>query len=151
MNNSRLQGQASLRKVHTKHLSAVMNSDGRFIVVAEDIASDRKCAVYVNGANNTIVHPVLGTAPRSAAGFLQLTLVMPTPASISSSNCSIAQLQAPSRKKNQKRQRTKTNPTAGPVTAKPAHNAERTAQVCTICKLQDPYPAIVSKTNKHFA
>ena len=125
MNNSRLQGQASLRKVHTKHLSAVMNSDGRFIVVAEDIASDRKCAVYVNGGNNTIVHPVLGTAPRSAAGFLQLKLVMPTPASISSSNCSIAQLQAPSKKKNQKRQRTKTNPTAGPVTAKPAHKTQK--------------------------
>jgi hypothetical protein len=112
----------------------VLNSDGQFIVVSKDVASKRDCAVYVNGGDNTIVHPVLGTAPRSAEGFLQLKLVMPTPASIMDRNCSIAQLQAPPSKKNKnfkkrqrnkKRQRTQTNPTAGPVTAKPAHKTQK--------------------------
>ena len=125
MTNSRLQGQASLRKVKLKNLSDVLNSDGRFIVVCKDIASKRDCAVYVNGDEKTIVHPALGTAPHSAEGFQQLNLVMPTPASISSRDCSIAQLQAPPKKKNKKRQRTKTNPAAGLVTTKPAHKTQK--------------------------
>ena len=104
-----------------------MDSRDLFIVISKNTTSKRDCAIFVNGEDNTIVHPVLGTAPRSAAGFLQLGLVTPTQASISSRICSIAQLRPPPTKKSKapKRQRTKTNPKAGLVTAKPASKMQK--------------------------